>query len=349
MRWVRISGRVAAGTVVFGLLLSGCGLLGGARDPGPVTAAGTALRSPESGSDQTSPVGSGAAANPGGPAAEVPAVTADRPPVQFPAHWDARWRFERAEPFCRLTLAVPRYGAVSFVAPAGRGPGDLAFELLASRDLMAHRAVSWRRRAPSWHPQHPSSGGWEATVELPGLGVRVGMPSAERMALELYGGYELDLASAAQPPELHSVWLSISSIGFRRAFDAFRQCQQPALPQALAALERTRIQFATGSHRLSLSDRDRLQVLARYVTADPAVQRVFVDGHTDAVGKERANLSLSKQRAEAVYQALVDAGVEPELLALRYHGERYPVERTADGRPSAANRRATVRVDLGER
>ncbi len=74
--------------------------------------------------------------------------------------------------------------------------------------------------------------------------------------------------------------------------------------------------------------------------------RVEVQGHTDSRGSDPSNLRLSQERAEAVVQFLVAAGIDPTRLSPRGYGESRPIEsnRTSAGR--AANRRVEfVRTD----
>ncbi len=67
--------------------------------------------------------------------------------------------------------------------------------------------------------------------------------------------------------------------------------------------------------------------------------QVEVQGHTDSVGSDEGNLSLSQRRAEAVRTYLVDNGVDPDRLSARGYGEAKPktTNRTPEGRQ--ANRR----------
>ena len=74
---------------------------------------------------------------------------------------------------------------------------------------------------------------------------------------------------------------------------------------------------------------------------DPA-ETFLIEGHTDAVGADDANLVLSDERAESVARVLTDAyGIPPENLATQGYGERYLKVRT-DG-PNQENRRVTIR------
>jgi outer membrane protein OmpA-like peptidoglycan-associated protein len=105
------------------------------------------------------------------------------------------------------------------------------------------------------------------------------------------------------------------------------------------------ITFETGSWEIEPSEMRRLErlgrVLSRIIERDPDV--VFlIEGHTDAVGSEEDNLSLSDRRAEAVAAALTEAfGVPAENLVTQGYGEEF-LKVPTDG-PERANRRATVR------
>jgi len=57
-------------------------------------------------------------------------------------------------------------------------------------------------------------------------------------------------------------------------------------------------------------------------------------GHTDSQGGADANMSLSRNRAKAVYDALVAAGVSSSCISYEGMGENSPIadNSTADGR-----------------
>jgi outer membrane protein OmpA-like peptidoglycan-associated protein len=68
----------------------------------------------------------------------------------------------------------------------------------------------------------------------------------------------------------------------------------------------------------------------------------LIEGHTDAVGSDQANLALSDRRAEAVAEALTGAfGIPPENLATQGYGEQYLKINTQ--KPERENRRVTIR------
>ncbi len=69
---------------------------------------------------------------------------------------------------------------------------------------------------------------------------------------------------------------------------------------------------------------------------------IAIIGHTDASGDEAANIALSRQRAQAVRQTLVDLQLPAEGLRASGVGSSVPVEGLADNDP--ANRRIEFSV-----
>lgn len=71
-------------------------------------------------------------------------------------------------------------------------------------------------------------------------------------------------------------------------------------------------------------------------------RRVMIEGFTDNVGGDDSNLALSRRRAEAFQQALINGGVPAERIEVRAYGEAYPVADNA----SAAGRQQNRRVEV---
>lgn len=71
-------------------------------------------------------------------------------------------------------------------------------------------------------------------------------------------------------------------------------------------------------------------------------REVTVAGHTDTAGPSSYNTDLSRQRAEAVSQALTDRGVQNRVLDEEAYGESRPAVNTQDGVPLRENRRVVV-------
>nr|WP_228156843.1 OmpA family protein [Fuscovulum blasticum] len=92
--------------------------------------------------------------------------------------------------------------------------------------------------------------------------------------------------------------------------------------------------FASGSGGLEPGAYPSLLALAGWLGADPA-RRVMLVGHTDASGGLAANVALSKKRAEAVRQALIQGyGVDAARVTAEGAGPLSPraTNATEDGR-----------------
>ncbi|MCA2011766.1 OmpA family protein [Cereibacter sphaeroides] len=72
------------------------------------------------------------------------------------------------------------------------------------------------------------------------------------------------------------------------------------------------------------------------------VQRVVVEGHTDAQGTDAYNLDLSAARARSVAEALMARGVSSGVMEMRGHGESRPVATNDTDAGRQQNRRVEV-------
>ena len=110
-------------------------------------------------------------------------------------------------------------------------------------------------------------------------------------------------------------------------------------------IDLTAITFKTGSSAIQPSQLEALNELGRSMASviDENPREVFlIEGHTDAVGAEMANLALSDRRAESVALALTENyDIPPENLVVQGYGEEYLKVQTQG--PERANRRVAVR------
>ncbi|MGI9464655.1 MAG: OmpA family protein, partial [Aestuariivirgaceae bacterium] len=129
----------------------------------------------------------------------------------------------------------------------------------------------------------------------------------------------------------------------RYTLEEFRR--QPELRSYMPAIEVDSIHFGFNEHWVREEEIDELErigsVIERVVAANP--DEVFlIEGHTDAVGSSVYNLDLSRKRADAVRNALVEYFVIPrENLAPIGYGERFLKIPTPE--EEQENRRVSVR------
>jgi outer membrane protein OmpA-like peptidoglycan-associated protein len=118
----------------------------------------------------------------------------------------------------------------------------------------------------------------------------------------------------------------------------------PELRDAVPRIEIDTVRFGFGEafvREEEVENIDRIaEIMERILTAHP--REVFmIEGHTDAVGSDAANLSLSRERAKAIKTALTTYYVIPEdNLETVGYGERYLKIPTAEA--EAENRRVSI-------
>ncbi len=91
--------------------------------------------------------------------------------------------------------------------------------------------------------------------------------------------------------------------------------------------------FETGSAELKDASINELNRLKKLLTDNPLL-RIRINGHTDKVGSDEDNLVLSDDRAKAVYDYLVQNGIDMTRLSFKGYGETLPIadNETEDGR-----------------
>lgn len=99
--------------------------------------------------------------------------------------------------------------------------------------------------------------------------------------------------------------------------------------------------FAPGQSTLRPEARSHLGKLVQFVQAKPK-QNIRIEGYTDSSGNAASNMTLSQQRAGAVRDALVAAGVDAKRISVIGRGEAQPVASNADAAGRARNRRVVV-------
>jgi OOP family OmpA-OmpF porin len=95
-----------------------------------------------------------------------------------------------------------------------------------------------------------------------------------------------------------------------------------------------RIEFETGKAELRAVSLPTVDQVASILKDNPGITKVEVQGHTDNVGTEPANLKLSQDRAASVVDYLVSRGIARERLVAKGYGESAPMfsNKTDSGR-----------------
>lgn len=103
------------------------------------------------------------------------------------------------------------------------------------------------------------------------------------------------------------------------------------------------LEFATGKAVIVLSSFASLDELAALLVSKPT-WKLKISGHTDNVGNDEANMTLSKNRAQATGKYLQGKGVAPSQLIIEWFGETRPVADNSTPEGRQKNRRVEMQV-----
>ena len=100
--------------------------------------------------------------------------------------------------------------------------------------------------------------------------------------------------------------------------------------------------FTTGKADLLPIAREKLSKVAEVLHQQDPNKTIVVEGHTDSVGTQAANMRLSERRANTVREFLVSKGVDAKRIRAEGKGESFPIatNKTPEGR--ANNRRVEI-------
>lgn len=136
----------------------------------------------------------------------------------------------------------------------------------------------------------------------------------------------------------------ISNVGFRLAYRQFERCLSQLMPKNFQQLEKVALSYQGKNKLLSRHQQGRLSEISRYMKADPSVQGLYIDGHSNSKGLRGDNLKLSESRALNVADYLETQGVRRDQMVVRWHGERYPIASNRSEKGRQKNSRVTVRM-----
>lgn len=99
--------------------------------------------------------------------------------------------------------------------------------------------------------------------------------------------------------------------------------------------------FDLNKSSLKAGGKKNIQKLAQFMQTDTK-RNVMIEGYTDSTGTVEYNNILSEKRADAVRDALVNDGINPQRIVTKGYGPKFPVSsnKTASGRQQ--NRRVEI-------
>ncbi len=107
--------------------------------------------------------------------------------------------------------------------------------------------------------------------------------------------------------------------------------------------ENSGVYFSTDKYNINTASQETLNKLANVFVEFPDTN-ILVVGHTDNVGAEDYNMTLSKNRAYAVTNYLVGKGLNSGRFTTNWFGESQPMHDNSTASGRAKNRRVNVAI-----
>lgn len=242
---------------------------------------------------------------------------------------------------CELNHYIPDFGVARFIHRAG---DEVRMEIDTFRHSLRRGRVDLVALAPHWQPGQGVRNLGHYEVETTDYPLRIGTRQTELVLESLRQGRMPSLVQTDADERIQRRRASLTPVRFHTAFANFQQCQARLLPVNFDQIHDVVLNFNVGNNQLSQADKDKLDLIVRYVHADPEVELVMVDGHSDSTGTRTRNRELSYERANSVTDYLVARGMPEDIITTEFHGQRFPVadNRTAEGR--FKNRRVEIQL-----
>jgi outer membrane protein OmpA-like peptidoglycan-associated protein/tetratricopeptide (TPR) repeat protein len=101
--------------------------------------------------------------------------------------------------------------------------------------------------------------------------------------------------------------------------------------------------FDSNKFDIKAESKPELQKLMDFLSVNPTV-KIEISGHTDNVGNDQLNQTLSENRAKAVYQYLITNGVIADRLVFKGYGKTQPVVSNDTEENRSKNRRTEFKI-----
>jgi len=250
------------------------------------------------------------------------------------------WTVEGDKFECRLTQPITDFGSGEFVRRAGE---QATFRLNAYNAMMGGGSATLLAAAAPWQPGRGDINLGTVRIGSGNVLFNSSQAQAGRLISGLMDGRSPVVRHASGDGRVSEVRLL--PVRFNKAFADYQGCVTKLLPQNFDQVKQSQIGFPGGGIDLDAAARARLQVMLEYMKADPTVNRIELDGHSDNSGNRLTNRDLSRRRALAVMEFFKANGIQESQITLRFHGERYPLAPNTSNANRAKNRRVAIRLE----
>lgn len=251
------------------------------------------------------------------------------------------WKVEGDKFECRLTQPITDFGVGEFVRRAGE---QATFRLKASGSMLGSGSATLLAAAAPWQPGRGDLNLGAVKMSNGSIPFNSSQGQAGRLMAGLLEGRSPVIRHYSQEGN-SAVEVRLLPIKFGKAFSDYQTCTAKLLPMNYEQVKQAQIGFPGNGVDLDAPARAKLQVIAEFLKADPTVNHIELDGHSDNSGNRLTNRDMSRRRALAVMDFFKAQGVPEKQITLRFHGERYPLAPNTNAANRARNRRVNVHLE----
>jgi outer membrane protein OmpA-like peptidoglycan-associated protein len=249
------------------------------------------------------------------------------------------WTVEGDKFECRLTQPITDFGSGEFVRRAGE---QATFRLKSYNPVVGGGSATLLAAAAPWQPGRGDINLGTVSIGSGNILFNSSQVQAGRLISGLIDGRSPVVRHATSDGRVSEVRLL--PVKFTKAFADYQGCVARLLPQNFEQVKQSQVGFPGGGIELDAAAKAKLQVMVEYMKADPTVNHIELDGHSDNGGNRLTNRDLSRRRALAVMDFFKANGIQESQITLRFHGERYPVAPNSSNVNRAKNRRVNVHL-----
>ncbi|MEB0045043.1 MULTISPECIES: flagellar protein MotY [unclassified Pseudomonas] len=250
------------------------------------------------------------------------------------------WTVEGDKFECRLTQAITDFGAGEFVRRAGE---QATFRLKAYNSMIGGGSATLLAAAAPWQPGRGDINLGSVRIGSGDVLFNSSQVQAGRLISGLMDGRSPVVRHSAGDGRVSEVRLL--PVKFSKAFGDYQSCVAKLLPKNFEQVKQSEVGFPGEGVDLDPRAKAQLQVMLEFMKADPTVNHIELDGHSDNSGNRLTNRELSRRRALAVMDFFKANGIQESQVTLRFHGERYPLVPNTSAANRAKNRRVAVRLE----
>jgi outer membrane protein OmpA-like peptidoglycan-associated protein len=145
--------------------------------------------------------------------------------------------------------------------------------------------------------------------------------------------------------ENDKISVGLSTARFQKAYKKFVGCVGNLLNYNFEDIAYTVLNYQFGSDKLTRSSQKRINMITEYLSLDPNLELVLIDGYSDSYGPRNTNLKMSEKRAKQIKSYFIDSGIDPIRIAAKGYGEKRHIASNASVIGRSKNRRVVIRMD----